>query len=109
MDVIYDKDKVLEIFDGPDKRMLWTQTPKLDEWTAPKEVTLLPVTFLIGTKFDEPHTYYIYLEQISTMQGDTIFFKGTTIDPVTSQSATVEGQFDYKAKTGLVEFKDRYI
>lgn len=97
--------RVFKIFSGPERRFLWLQTPRIDDWTAPKEVTQLPIPFLIGDNELSKREFLVYLDEIKTMDNNTtgILFRGKTIDPINGQGYIIEGQYDYAEKTGLAE------
>ena len=98
--------QILEIVNGPSRKELWLQTPKIDDWVASKDVTQLPVLFHIGDH-KEQTPFYIYLDEISTMRNmeSGVMFYGQTIDPISGERQWVEGQYDYNEKTGIAWVK----
>jgi hypothetical protein len=104
--IIMKTPEILEIVNGPNRKQLWLQTPKIDDWVASKSITQLPVQFQIGTKFSQK-PFLIYLEEIMTMENSTnaIMFYGQTIDPISGDRMLVEGQYDYKELTGIAWVK----
>ncbi len=98
--------QILDIVNGPGRKELWLQTPRIDDWVAAKDVTQLPVLFHIGDKYAQT-PFSIYLEEIMTMENteNGIMFYGQTIDPITGERMWVEGQYDYRERTGIAWVK----
>ncbi len=102
------RDQLFRIYDGPDKKDLWMRTPRIDSFQAAKEITQLPVQFLCELG-ERKVRFTVYLDNITRMENDesAVLFRGTALDNITGDSVVVEGQYDFVARTGLLEIKEK--
>ncbi len=98
---------MFRIYDGPDKKDLWMRTPRIDSFQAAKEITQLPVEFLVEVEARKARIP-VYLDNISRIENDPdgVLFTGTCIEPVSGISVIVEGQYDFMKRTGFMEIRD---
>ena len=106
----FDKqDRIFKVYDGPDRKDLWMRTPRIDSFQAAKEVTQLPVQFLC--EFETRKVRFdVYLDNIIRIVNDenSVLFRGTALDNISGESVIVEGQYDFVARTGFLEIKERF-
>jgi len=102
------RDALFRIFDGPDKKDLWMRTPRIDSFQASKEITQLPVLFLCEFE-NRKVRFSVYLDNIIRMENDenSVLFRGTALDNITAESVVVEGQYDFTARTGFLEIREK--
>ncbi len=102
------KDRIFRIYDGPDKKDLWMRTPRIDSFQAAKEITQLPVQFLC--EFESRKIRFdVYLDNIIRFENDenSVLFRGTALDNISGESVIVDGQYDFVARSGFLEIKER--
>jgi hypothetical protein len=102
------RDRIFRIFDGPDKKDLWMRTPRIDSFQSAKEITQLPVQFLCELE-ERRVRFHVYLDNIVRMENDenSVLFRGTALDNISGDSVVVEGQYDFVARTGFLEIKEK--
>ncbi|MGM0596698.1 MAG: hypothetical protein ACQES9_06625 [Myxococcota bacterium] len=95
-----------KILDGPEKKELWRQARQMDNWVAKKEITQLPVRFVMSVEHAQ-FECFIYLDKISTMTNSNseVIFSGQMIDSISGDTLQVEGQYDFKQKSGQAWFE----
>ena len=106
---LFDKQGIIfRIFDGPDKKDLWMRTPRIDDFQSSKEITQLPVLFLVEHG-EQKHRFHVYLDGITRMDNDpdSVIFRGTSIDPVSAESVIVQGQYNFVERKGMMEIRER--